>query len=169
MKDAHMQTFTVLFGLLVALTAQGLTLPEASASEREEKPTDAEEIDVDSPRQSVMSFIDAAARRDFERASAYLELQDTQAGQGPELAARLFNVVTRRLGTPTESVSSGAAGDRNDGLPRNVDQIGTIALTGREQPVRLVARDDRSPRWKFSSRTVARIDGWYEELPDYWL
>jgi hypothetical protein len=41
---------------------------------------------------------------------------------------------------------------------------------GHEEPVRLVraARDPEVP-WLFSSATVGRIDGWYEELGAAWL
>jgi MscS family membrane protein len=50
-----------------------------------------------------------------------------------------------------------------------LEQLGAIrGKAGAELPVRLVRQSD-TPEWRFSARTVARIDDWYEGMRGRWL
>ncbi len=126
----------------------------------------------DSPRASLRAFLDLTTRRgDYKGAARYLTLPPEDEARGPELAWRLRAVLERRLDVDLDTVSPLAEGDAQDNLPPGVDTVGRIPNSrGGSDPVLVVrARDEAGPFWAFSRQTVARIDGWYDDLPDRWV
>lgn len=124
----------------------------------------------DSPQASMRAFLDACRAGDYETAAGFLELPAGRDRHGAELARRLEAVLDRRLPLSEAELSPLSTGTRGDDLPRNVDEIGTIALNdGSAEPVLLVRRLRPEPRWMFSKVTVTRIDTWYSQLENYWL
>ena len=125
---------------------------------------------ADSPRAAVTQYLELCNAGDYVSAARYLVLQPAQRERGPELARRLKAVLDRHLWVDLESLSASPAGDESDGLPREVEEIGTLALAGRQAPVRLMrTAGGDSADWAFSPETVARIDRWYASLGDRWL
>ena len=127
-------------------------------------------VDSASPRAAVQDFLTAAHANDFARAAERLELGVADRARGPELARRLVAVLDSRLWIDLEKVSPLAAGDTADGLPRDREALGAIALDGRPVPVRLARRvRDGAPHWVFSAGTMERVDALYAALPDHWV
>ncbi|HVO11328.1 MAG TPA: mechanosensitive ion channel family protein [Vicinamibacteria bacterium] len=122
---------------------------------------------ADSPRASVRAFLDLTHRGDYTMAARHLVLTAGDERLGPELARRLRAVLDRHLDLDLDTVSPASEGDLQDGLP-NVDVIGHVPDGRGGQDNVTVVRTHDSAMWRFSSQTVSRIDGWYDELPDRW-
>jgi MscS family membrane protein len=128
------------------------------------------EVAPDSPRASLAEFVALTQKGKYADAAAFLALAPGQEADGPELARRLKAVLDRYLWIDVESLSPLAQGDEKDGLPPGVDQIGTIPVGDRTEPVRILRRETpEGGRWLISPSTVGRIDGWYSSLGDLWL
>jgi MscS family membrane protein len=126
----------------------------------------------DSPRASMRQFIElAGVEGNFAKAARYLFLTPEDQGRGPELARRLRAVLERYLDVDTDAVSPFSEGNPDDGLPAGVDKLGEVPdARGGSDPVFLVrAHDEEGDYWEFSRQTVARVDGWYDALPDRWI
>lgn len=151
--------------------ATAAAAPEVPASDPRAPAEAADpDADPDSPLASVRTFLELCRAGSYEEAAGFLELTRGNDEQGPELARRLEAVLDQRLALEQAVLSPSSGGTRNDDLPRNVDEIGTIALDdGTAEPVTLVRRFQPEPRWIFSKATVARIDTWYAQLENYWL
>jgi MscS family membrane protein len=148
--------------------AQGQTAPAPSAA----APTRSSEAEVaaDSPRASLAQFLALTRKGKYAEAAAYLDLPPVQAAEGAEQARRLKAVLDRYLWVDLDSLSPSPQGDERDGLPPGVDQIGTIPLGDRAEPVRIVRKETPDGwRWLFSRSTVGRIDDWYESMGDLWV
>jgi len=118
----------------------------------------------------MRTFLELCRAGDYEGAAGFLDLSRSEQAHGPELAHRLEMVLERRMPIERAQLSPDSRGARGDDLPRNVEEIGTIALhDGTLEPVLLVRRLRPEPRWVFSLATVARIDTWYAQLENYWL
>jgi len=172
-------------GLPVSIAGQGGKLAEASrgALGDAQKPTEAspasqpaepataaipvEEVAPDSPRASLGEYLSATRSGQWNDAARYLSLSEDQSHRGAELAERLKGVIDRHW-IDLETVSTEPGGRRDDGLPRGVEEVGTIKLIeGQPRPLRMVRRSDaKGAFWAFSPATVARIDEWYEYLPN---
>ena len=126
----------------------------------------------DSPRASARVFVDLATRKgDFKSASRYLAVPPDQSARGPELARRLRAVLERHIDVNLDALSPQSEGNTEDGLPAGVDQVGQVPDdSGGHDPV-FIVRTRRAGEyiWAFSPQTVARIDGWYDALPDRWI
>jgi MscS family membrane protein len=128
-----------------------------------------EEIQRESPRAAVQTFLELAQAQRYAEASRFLDVPKSAEGRRAELARRLKAVLDRRLALDLEKLSAADTGEREDGLSANLEQLGTIsAEKGQSEPVRLRRLADRSG-WVFSSTTVGRIDAWYAGLEDRWL
>lgn len=160
----------VLLACLVGVL--GLFLPAARADgEASEAP------EPDSPRRALERFLGHTQRGRFGEAALDLELPADQLTDktGAVLARRLGEVLDRRLSSDPEwlgKVSDAPMGDLKDGLAADQEEVGRIpgAAGMLAEPVRLrrIERDGEQ-RWVFSSKTVARIGGWYSRLDDLWL
>jgi MscS family membrane protein len=132
-----------------------------------EAETAEEAVASDSPRAALAAFLELCRAGEYAAAAAYLDLSAAGVRRGPELARRLKAVLDRQVWIDLDDVSALPAGDRDDGLRGGVEQVATIEATGgKTEPVRMVRR---TGGWIFSRATVARIDAWYEHLPDRWL
>jgi MscS family membrane protein len=127
-------------------------------------------VSPESPRASVAAFLDHARVPDYAAAAAYLEVPTALRDRRAELARRLREVLDQRLWLDLAQLSPLAVGDTTDGDARR-DRLGDIAGPGGvPQPVMLrQLRDTSGRRWVFDAATVARIDAWYDALPDAWL
>jgi MscS family membrane protein len=153
-----------------SLGAQFLQRPAAPESAPDTAPTVV--VDSASPRAAVQRFLEASRNGDLAAAGAVLDLSAPAAAARPEeLARRLKAVLDSRLWVDLDKLSPRADGDTADGLPRDREQLGTIALPdGSEVAVRL-ARVGRGSerRWVFAPGTVVQVDALYAALPDHWI
>lgn len=124
-----------------------------------------------SPRASVQRYLELARAARFDEAARYLDLPDSLANDGPELARQLKAVLDRYVWLDLEEISPASTGDTTDGLTPRVDQIGEIpGPAGTREPVRLsqVTIDDVT-LWRFTRATVRRTPVWYEGLEGRWI
>ena len=126
------------------------------------------EVAPDSPRSTVAEFVALTRAGRYSEAARFLEVPAALAGRGPELARKLKLVLDRNLWIELEEISPAPGGHREDGLPPELEEIGSITgVTGKPEPVRLVRRDRvESPIWVFSRTTVARVPSWFGALPN---
>jgi MscS family membrane protein len=120
----------------------------------------------DSPRSTVAEFLGLTRAGRYDEAARFLELPAALAARGPELARKLRLVLDRELWIDVGKVSPLPTGHADDGLPPELEEIGSITgATGKPEPVRLIRRDRvESPTWVFSRTTVAHVPAWYDAL-----
>lgn len=122
---------------------------------------------VDSPRGSLAAYFAATRAGRWEQAARYLSLSDTQRSQGARLARRLKGVIDGHHWIDLETLSAQPGGRLDDGLPPDVEEISHIEVDGHTDPLRMIRMADaRGAFWGFSPATVARIETWYQTLPD---
>jgi MscS family membrane protein len=156
----------LLAGLLLAAPALALA-PQADG-----KPPASDQVAPDSPRAALEGYLEQARAADFAAAARWLELPaDAPSGDGPRLARRLRFVLDHHVWFDMSQVSGEPAGDQDDGLTPDTEQVGAIrSKAGVDEPVRLVRVEDAAgARWLFSAATVARVDHWFGRLPDRWI
>ena len=126
------------------------------------------EVSPDSPRSAIHEFLALCNAGHYDDASHFLDLPAGSEKDGPELARQLKAVIDHHLPLDLTKISALQAGDREDALPPEVEELGTIPVGhGKREPVRLVRRErPDGPQWAFSRQTVARVAGWYDALPD---
>jgi MscS family membrane protein len=124
----------------------------------------------DSPRASLMRYIELARAGRWTDAAQYLDVPEARVQAAPDLARRLKAVLDEHTWFDFDRVSPEGAGDADDGLPEGVEQLG--AIPGRSavpEPVLMVRIEDPGgARWVFNRATVARIDEWFEALDNRW-
>jgi len=159
----------VLLALVLAARVSSAQTPAVQDPQAQAAPPPTE-VAPDSPRASFQAYLDAAGAGQWERAARYLVLNDDQRTRAATMAERLKGVIDTLRVADAESVSPESTGRQDDNLPADVEEIGQVSVTGRQEPVRLVRqRDAEGVFWAFAPATVARIDTWYEALPDRWL
>jgi MscS family membrane protein len=130
----------------------------------------AQRVSPVSPRASLEQFLTLARVGQYEDAARFLDLTPATRSLGPVLARRLKAVLDRHLWIDLESVSPLMTGDTSDGLPANIEQIGTIrGSDGVPVSIRLVRTSDPDAPWRFNRTTVARIPPLYATLSDRWI
>jgi MscS family membrane protein len=117
------------------------------------------------PRGTVLGFLAAARKGDYETAALYLNtrLRDKAAAV---LARQLFVILDRRLPARLNELSDNPQGSLADPIRPNEDLVGTISSANGDVGV-LVERVDRKeaePIWLFSSKTLESVSGLYEEV-----
>ena len=149
-----------------------LSIPRALAGADRPPPAPAAgEGGPGSPREAVVSYLEAARQGRWDAAAEALELPPDLSTDGPRLARRLKAVLDRHAWIDPAELSESPGGNLEDGLPPNVEEIARIpGRSGSFDPVRLVLREGpEGPRWLVSPATVRRVDRWYEDLGQRWL
>ncbi|HYN40347.1 MAG TPA: mechanosensitive ion channel family protein [Thermoanaerobaculia bacterium] len=125
----------------------------------------------DSPRSTVAEFLGLTRAGRYAEAARFLDVPAALAGRGPELAKKLRLVLDARLWIDLAKVSPLPPGQLEDGLPPELEEIGSITgTTGKPEPVRLIRKDRvESPIWVFSRSTVAHVPAWYAALGNHEL
>ena len=157
-------TFTVLAQDTQTETVTVTTLPAPV----DKGPDDA--LGRGNPRGSIVGYLDAASKFNWEKAAEYLDLRNVpeDVGEigGPELARQLNHVLSRSVWLDDYSVTEAASGVRGDGLPEYRDELLTIPTEDGPVPIWIqqVPRGDGEKIWKVSNRSVARIPELYDEF-----
>lgn len=135
-------------------------------------PVPAVVVDSGSPRASVLGYLNAARAGDYAAAAAWLDQSYPEvATRQVELARRLKAVLDSKLWLDIDKISPRATGDTTDGLPRDREGLGSVALPdGKAVAIRLARQGSGdAQRWVFSAATVAQVDDLYAALPDNWI
>lgn len=129
------------------------------------------EIAEDSPRASLIDFLELCAKERYAEAARYLDLPASRKSEGPMLARQLEAVLDHLSAFDPERASALPQGNDGDGLPPLTDEVTAVpGQTGLPEPVRMVRRTtDGQPRWMFGPATVSRIDEWYDGIEESWV
>lgn len=128
----------------------------------------ADSLGRSTPRGTVVGFLTAAHKGDWQSAILYL---DGTKGEDPaELATELSVVLDQGLPANLNQLSDKPEGERKDGLSANRELAGVIATNG--GPLRVIL--DRVRRgnqyiWLFSPDTLAEIPAVYDEFNSTWI
>jgi MscS family membrane protein len=173
---------TVSLGLLFGLAVrpvwgqpQGQETVKAPAHEPSAKPPAvAPDIPVDdfdrgTPRRAVAGFVKASREDDYRRAAEYLDLRsfrlpaDEAKTLGAELARHLKIVLDQKLPIDIDTLSDSPAGQLQDALPGDVEELGPIDTPAGPVHIRLqrVPREDGVKIWKISAASVEAIPDLY--------
>ncbi|MBC8068600.1 MAG: mechanosensitive ion channel family protein, partial [Deltaproteobacteria bacterium] len=121
------------------------------------------------PRAAVTTFLEHCRAQRYDEAAASLDIPRDDTDRAGELARRLAAVLNRYVVADLEALSGESAGDLDDGLRKNLEDIGKVAVPeGAAEPIRMMRRG-KPAAWVFARSSVARIDDWYARLPNRWL
>jgi MscS family membrane protein len=122
------------------------------------------------PRGSIVGYLEACSKFDFEKAAEYLDLRNlpdevSELG-GPELARQLNHVLSRSVWLDDYSVSESPEGLKGDDLPDYRDELLRIKTHDGEVAIWMqrIPRGDGEKIWKLSNRSVALIPELYDEF-----
>jgi small-conductance mechanosensitive channel len=139
-----------------------------------------EDVDRNSPRTALRTFLDLAEKEDFEAAAHYLNLSqlqgDAQATQGPELARKLAGAIDRKLWIywttipstpdargPRKSTENTTEQPQRDFLISQVNvESQTYDIRLRRYAVETADGEIETAVWLFAPDTVSYIDALYD-------
>jgi len=148
-------------------TPQTAQAPSASPESETANETD---NTGDSPRSMLTRFFELTRKGDYADAAKFLEMSGPMDPErAPELAKRLRLVLDHYVVFDMNTVSPAHDGDTGDSLNAAVDEIARLPVGSSTAGVYVIRRKDDA-RWRFAKRTVSRIDGWYDGMPNrFWL
>ena len=156
--------------LLIVLAVAGMpTASGQDSSDGARRVDDAETSAPASPRAAYEAFRRLADAGRYPDAARLLDVDDSTRDDAL-LARQLHAVLARSPRPDLDQLSDAATGDTTDGLPPQLEGLGTIVdSSGDRVPVRLVrSGTDAGASWRFSRGTVRHIPAWYAALPDRW-
>ena len=133
---------TLVMAWLVALLCHegALAQPAPDAQQTDTATADSSHADpepesptVGSPREAVESFLLACRAGRYDDAARFLSLPSEGDARGAELAKRLKAVLDHFLWVDLSAISNRTTGTLDYDLPRNLEEIGSVALRGRGQ------------------------------------
>jgi MscS family membrane protein len=148
------------------MTASAGTAQQRSLQQSDSVPVG--RVDPRSPRAMVEEFLSRARSGNFASAAEFFE---RGVDRPQERARKLKAILDQHLSPDLDLLSPLAQGEESDGLPPDIEEIGTVRLRSRVlQPIRL-RRDTTglNPAWTFAPSTFSRIDTWYNALSARWL
>ena len=164
-QDPMWHRWVIAVASLLALA--GLTViwtPPSALAAGEDQARSASAESLDSPRASLDRFLRDCRAGDYEAAARFLQVDE----DGAKLARRLKAVIDRGGWIDLDRISDAQHGAVDDGLPPDTDEVAAfdVESAGRASIKVVRAVDDGGAKWVFTERTVARIDAWFEVLPD---
>jgi MscS family membrane protein len=142
----------------------------ASVSKPADKPAEPQAVSEDAlgrstPFGTVMGFLVAAEKEDYQRASEYL--QSSQSKSKEEELVRLLSIVLNRgANINPDTLSRTPEGNLDDGLSPNQEKVGTAKYDEESLDILLRRVDQKTaaPIWLFSSETLRSIPEAAEQL-----
>jgi MscS family membrane protein len=122
------------------------------------------------PQGTVVAFLKAMQREDYERAVDFLDTRQT--GKRAELLAiELHHILDEGLSTVTTTLSNKPEGDLQDNLPVNLELVGIVKTKKGEHKILLqrVQKENNPPVWLFSSETLKIVPQIYDEIDIPWI
>ena len=132
-------------------------------------------INRESPRQTVVGYLEAAREGDYATAAHFLDLTAItpaeRPARGAKLAHRFKIVLDKTFWVDPQAVSDQESGAVDDGLAPNQELLTTLVVDNREIPIRLHvrAREGGGYAWLFDQGTVSAIDELYRTHGYGWL
>jgi MscS family membrane protein len=122
------------------------------------------------PQGTVLGFLRAMQRDDYERAVDYLDTQQT-GKRAEQLAIELNYILEQTLPAAPITLSSNPEGNLQDGLPVNRESVYVVKTKGGEYKILLerVQKENNPPVWLFSSATLKLVHQIYAEIDIPWL
>ena len=119
----------------------------------------------DTPRGSVLHFLDAGRAGNYRLAREYLDTRGSSA-TGETLAEQLYAVLNAKLPARLPQISDKPEGSRANPLMPDLEAIGTIDGAGGPVSIVLdrVTRDGQPATWVFSRRTVEAVPQLFKGL-----
>jgi MscS family membrane protein len=167
-------------GIVLALLAAGWIVSGAQAAEKAtpavtKGPVQAEVTYDDplgrsTPQGTVVGFLKAMQREDYERAVDFLDTRQT-GKRAEQLALELSSILNEGMSTVTTALSVKPEGNLQDNLPDNRELVGTVKTKRGEYKILLerVRKENNPPVWLFSSETLKLVPQIYEEIDIPWL
>jgi MscS family membrane protein len=151
--------------LLSAMTALAQAPPSGAPAPPSQPETPKDALGRTTPRGTVLGFVNAARKGDYQLARQYLNtrLNDAAAEQRAE---QLFVVLDARLPARLAQMSDAPEGSRSNPLLPDEDLVATIAGADRQLDILLerVERARVGQIWLFSSKTLDGIPALYDEV-----
>jgi MscS family membrane protein len=122
------------------------------------------------PQGTVVGFLKAMQRQDYERTVDYLETRQT-GKRAEQLALELNYILNEAMSTVTTALSIKPEGNLQDNLPDNRELVGTVKTKRGEYKILLerVQKENNPPVWLFASETLKLVPQIYEEVDIPWL
>ena len=122
------------------------------------------------PQGTVVGFLKAMQRQDYERTVDYLDTRQT-GKRAEQLAFELNYILNEGMSTVTTTLSIKPEGNLQDNLPDNRELVGTVRTKRGEYRILLerVQKENNPPVWLFSSETLKLVPQIYEEIDIPWL
>ncbi len=122
------------------------------------------------PQGTVVGFLKAMQREDYERAVDFLDTRQT--GKRAELLAiELKHILDQGLSAGTTMLSTKPEGNLQDGLHINQESVGEVKT--KEGPYKIllqrIQKENNPPIWLFSAETLKLVPQIYEEVETPWL
>ena len=138
--------------------------PALQPSATQELPSD-DPLGRSTPQGTVMGFMKAMGREDYERAVEYLDTK-LPLKRAEQLAVELQFVMDRGLSENLNNLSREPDGDPGDGLRPNRERVGIVKTASETLDIQLekLQRGDEPPVWLFSSDTLRRVQKVYDQL-----
>jgi len=122
------------------------------------------------PQGTVVGFLKAMQREDYERTVDYLDTRQT-GKRAEQLARELSYILNEGMSTVATALSIKPEGNLQDNLPDNRELVGTVKTKKGEYKILLerVQKENNPPVWLFSSETLKLVPQIYEEIDIPWL
>lgn len=157
-RESRIVRSTLLF-VVLSIACFGQTNGTTAAAEKDP-------FDRETPRSTVLAFLDACASGNYARAAEYLDVRARPLRAPEQTARQLEEVLNQQARLDPTRLSPLPSGDLRDGLAEEQERIGTVRLQDRSLDLRLERRDGI---WLFSTQTVALIPVLAEALGESWI
>jgi MscS family membrane protein len=121
------------------------------------------------PQGSVLGFMKAVDREDYERAVEYLDTRQPSK-RAQQLARELQFILNRGLSASLPNLSKKPEGDLGDMLAPNREKIGVVKAESGSYDILLdrVQKGNDPPVWLFSSQTIRQVPEIYDGFGYHW-
>jgi MscS family membrane protein len=123
------------------------------------------------PRGTVTGFIRATQRGDFAGATRFMQVPTAQSPDAEPVARQLKELMDRYYVHSIESISDKPAGNVNDGLPLDRQNVGTLKIGSQKLDILLIhVHDEEGGQiWLVSSDTLAQVPEMYDLMEETWV
>ncbi|MGA9642321.1 MAG: mechanosensitive ion channel family protein [Terriglobales bacterium] len=160
-----------LIAFVLALCQTGLAAQSVSGllkgpGQTAASPAQTDSLGRETPSGTVLGFLQAAQSGNYQVAAEYLQISAVRRpSQGPELAAKLKELMDRAFVGSLRRISASPEGNADDGIP-DQQTIGVFSDADGDVPVVLVRVSDPTAGkiWLFSSATLSKVPELYDTV-----
>ncbi len=122
------------------------------------------------PQGTVLGFLKAMQREDYERAIDYLNTRQT-GKRAQQLAVQLNYILDQGVSAAAAKLNTKPDGNLQDNLPVNEEIVGVIKTKKGEYKILLerIYKENNPPIWLFSAETLKSVPQIYEETDVPWM